>query len=164
MPQVTLHEYSPSDQRAVDELAVDAFSQFKQAYSDWPTFRSKLAKMSALADSGELIEAKLDGSIVGAVVYVGPGGPKSAFFQPEWAIMRMLVVSPTARGLGIGKTLATECIARAKRDHATMFALHTSPLMSVALPMYLRMGFRLHKSVSTIHGVDYNVYLKELGA
>jgi GNAT superfamily N-acetyltransferase len=77
--------------------------------------------------------------------------------------MRMLVVAPGARGLGVGRRLAQECIDRARRDRAPVSALHTSALMSVALPMYLRMGFERQADAPDIHGVAYGIYLKHLG-
>ena len=76
--------------------------------------------------------------------------------------MRMLVVAPEARDLGAGRALAEECLARAKRDNAGIFALHTSELMSVALSMYQRMGFKWWASASLIHGVPYGIYIKKI--
>lgn len=118
--------------------------------------------MSALAEVGEIIVAELAGQIVGAVVYIAAGAPKVVFFQPEWAIMLMLVVSPAARSLGIGRALAEEYQRRAKRDHVTVFALHTSTLMQVTLPMYQRMGFKWVANTPAIYGVEYSVYIKTL--
>lgn len=157
-----LRNFLPADAQFVNELALAAFDQFKFAYDDWPAFRSKLANMSELGGTGEIIVAELDGRIVGAVAYLGPGAPKADFFRTEWPIMRMLVIAPEARGQGIGRALAEECISRAKRDGAGIFALHTSELMQVALPMYQRMGFQRHSSAPMIHGVKYDVYTKNL--
>lgn len=163
MPLGHLRDYLPSDAEQVNALAVTAFEQYQHAYEDWPTFRTRLAAMSSLAEAGEIIVAERDKQIIGAVAYVGPGKEKSAFFQPEWPIMRMLVVAPVARGLDVGKSLAEACLERAQRDGANVFALHTSELMQVALPMYLRMGFKWHCAAPAIHGVRYDVYLKLLG-
>ncbi|HCI13041.1 MAG: GNAT family N-acetyltransferase [Gallionellales bacterium GWA2_60_142] len=146
----------------VNALALSAFEQFKDAYQDWPALRTKIGNMSALANVGEIIVAVVEGQIVGAVAYVGPGAPKAEFFRLEWPIMRMLVVAPDSRGHGVGRTLAEECLRRAKRDQASVFALHTSELMQVALPMYQRMGFKWVASAPPIHGVEYGVYVKEL--
>ena len=157
-----LREYLPSDATQINALALVAFEQFKDAYLDWPTFREKVGRMSALADVGEIIVAEVNGKIVGAVAYVGPGAPKAEFFRPEWPIMRMLIVAPTSRSHGIGRALAEECLRRAKRDGASEFALHTSDIMQVALPMYKRMGFRWVSAAPAIHGVEYGVYVKEL--
>jgi len=157
-----LREFLLSDADQVNALAVRAFEQYQSAYEDWPVFRSRIENMSALAQTGELVVAELDGRVLGAVVYVGPGVAKADFFQPQWPIMRMLVVEPQARGQGVGKALAQECIARAQRDGANTFALHTSELMTVAQPMYLRMGFRWYSAAPMIHGVKYEVYVKDL--
>ena len=157
-----IREYLSSDAACVNELAVQAFEQYKDAYFDWPVFRSRIANLSALADVGEIVVATLNDRIVGAVAYVGPGAAKAEFFRAEWPIMRMLVVAPEARGYGIGRALAQECLCRAKRDGASVFALHTSELMQVALPMYKRMGFKWTSNAPKIHGVKYDVYVKEL--
>ncbi len=157
-----IRDFLPSDATQVNALALRAFDQFKGNYQDWPAFQTKIGNMSALADVGEIIVAEVEERIVGAVAYVGPDAPKAEFFQPEWPIMRMLVVTPDFRGHGIGRTLAEECLCRAKRDQASVFALHTSELMQIALPMYQRMGFKWVASTFPIHGVAYGVYLKEL--
>lgn len=160
--QPEIRNFHFGDAVRVNALALDAFEQFKDAYTDWPTFRARLANMAGLASAGEVIVAELDNQVVGAVAYIGPGLPKADFFKPEWPIMRMLVVAPSARGLGVGRALVDECLRRARRDGASVFALHTSELMQVALPMYQRMGFEWAASVPDIHGVRYGVYLKEL--
>jgi GNAT superfamily N-acetyltransferase len=118
--------------------------------------------LTTLAETGEIVVAEVDGHIVGAVAYIGPGQPKVEFFQPEWPIMRMLVVAPEARGHGIGRALAEECLRRANRDGAAVFALHTGELMQIARPMYRRMGFTWHSAAPDIHGVKYAVYTKDL--
>ena len=76
--------------------------------------------------------------------------------------MRMLVVVPEAQGQGVGRALAHECIRRARRDGAAVFALHASALMHVALPMYERMGFRRWSDAPTTYGVPYAIYVKDL--
>jgi hypothetical protein len=43
-----------------------------------------------------------------------------------------------------------------------MIALHTSPIMTVALSMYLRMGFARLRDAPRYLGVDYAVYAKAL--
>lgn len=157
-----VREFLLNDSPQVNALALVAFEQFKDSYHDWPAFREKIGNMSALAGVGEVIVAEVEGQIVGAVAYVGPGVPKAEFFLLEWPIMRMLVVSPDFRGRGIGRALAQECLRRAKRDGASVFALHTSELMHVALPMYQRMGFKWKSAAPMIHGVKYDVYAKEI--
>lgn len=163
MAEATLREFVPADAAWVDALGVAAFEQYQGFYSDWPALKARLATMSSLAEHGEIIIAELDGRPVGWVAYIGPGKPKSDFYKSEWAVMRMLVVSPSVQGKGVGRRLADECIRRARRDGAGVFALHTSDMMTVARPMYERMGFALHADAPTTYGVKYGVYTKDLG-
>ena len=121
-----------------------------------------LSKTSALSTTGEIIIAELQDKFAGAVAYFGPDRPKATFFDQSWPIIRMLIVDPAFRGKGIGHALTNECIARAKRDGAPLIALHTSPIMTVALPMYLRMGFVKAYDAPPIFGVAYAVYTKAL--
>jgi GNAT superfamily N-acetyltransferase len=118
--------------------------------------------MAALSDSGKIIVAKSKNSVIGAAAYIGPHKPKAAFFKPDWTIMRMRVASPLFRGLGVNRNLAEECIQLARRDQAKIVALHSTKLMTVALSMYERMGFKFHQEPE-IFGVPYGVYVKELG-
>src|SRR5690349_15309119 len=131
---ITVRDYESSDAEHVNRIAVAAFHQFSEKYEDWPAMRANLAKTSDLSTSGELIVAELDGRPVGAVGYFGPGSRKAAYFDQRWPIIRMLVVDPAFRGKGLGGTLTHECIGRAKRDGSPLIALHTSPIMTVALP------------------------------
>src|SRR4030095_12946939 len=121
-----------------------------------------LSKTSDLSASGEVIVAELQDKPAGAVAYFGPNSTKAAFFDQRWPIIRMLVVAPAFCGKGIGRALSDACIARAKRDGSPIIALHTSPIMSVALPMYLRMGFVKAYDAPPIFGVAYAVYTKAL--
>lgn len=158
-----LRDFRAEDADAVNRVALAAFDEYRAAYSDWPTLSRGIGNMSALASDGEIIVAATPALIVGAVAYVGPGKPKAAFFESAWPIVRMLVVLPEFRGRGIGRALTNECIRRACRDGAGCIALHTTPIMKVALPMYQRMGFEFQRNAPAIFGVPYGIYLKQLG-
>lgn len=162
MQPIHLRDFQPSDAPVIDALGVAAFEQFAHHYDDWPGLKDKIARMSELAETGEIIVATSGPNAVGAVAYLGPTAPKSAFFPQGWAVMRMLVVLPAARGHGIGRALASACIAKARAEHVQVFGLHTSAIMSVALPMYLRMGFEFVSQAPSIHGVSYGIYAKHL--
>ena len=157
--------FSPADANTVNAVALAAFAQYRGVYSDWETLARGVGSMSSLAGQAELIIAEEAGAVVGAVAYCPPRSqPRAEFFAPEWPIVRMLVVRPRARGRGIGRMLAAECVKRAKRDGAALIALHTSPAMEVALAMYLRMGFTLLRRVPDRFGVPYAVYTMPVGA
>lgn len=161
--QAELRDFVAGDAEAVNRVALAAFQQYSGQYADWEPFSRRIAGMDALAASAEIVVATIGGRLVGAVAYVAPGMPRAACFAPEWALLRMLVVDPPYRGQGVGRALANACIRRAERDGASRVALHTSPIMEVALAMYLRMGFERVGAVPPVYGVPYDIYLKRLG-
>jgi hypothetical protein len=63
---------------------------------------SAIGRMAALAKTGNIIIAEREDRVVGAVVYIPAGRPKAAYFDQSWPIIRMLVVDPPYRGIGIG--------------------------------------------------------------
>ena len=157
-----LRDYKSTDSEALGRSALEAFEEFRLAYSDWPALAEFVSNMSILSNTGEIIVAEDQGHIVGGVAYVGPNKPKADYFDASWPIIRMLVVRPTARGKGLGRLLTEECIRRARRDKSAIIALHTTPIMEVALPMYLRMGFTKVRDTPDIYGVPYTVYTMSL--
>jgi ribosomal protein S18 acetylase RimI-like enzyme len=159
-----IRPYSPSDADAVNATALAAFAQYRGVYTNWDVLERGVGSMAALADTADIIVAEVGGVVVGAVAYVGSGRlPRADFFEPEWPIIRMLVVDPAARGQGLGRKLTEACVELGRRDGAKVIALHTSPAMEVALALYLRMGFQLLRRVPDRFGVPYAVYVKPLG-
>jgi ribosomal protein S18 acetylase RimI-like enzyme len=157
-----LREFRAADAPQVNRLALAAFDQFKTHYSDWAAMAASLGRTALLAENGEIILAEHDDKIIGAVSYVAPGRPKPSCFDVAWPIIRMLVVDPAHRGAGAGRALTEECIRRARRDRSPVVALHTSPFMTVALSMYIKMGFELLRDGPPVFGAPTAVYLKTL--
>jgi GNAT superfamily N-acetyltransferase len=122
------------------------------------------AKAADLHKEIELLVAKDDDEMLGVVGYVRPGLKREDIFDPEWAIIRLLSVHPLARGRGIGRQLAQACIDRARRDGVQTIGLHTSPVMTIALPMYLRMGFVHFRDIPNRNGVPYALYTLRLAS
>ena len=82
--------------------------------------------------------AELDGERVGAVFVVR----KSATV----AQLRMLILSPQARGLGLGGRLTDECIAFARSKGYKKMLLWTNSVLVAARAIYAKRGFKLIKS------------------
>jgi DNA-binding MarR family transcriptional regulator/GNAT superfamily N-acetyltransferase len=79
--------------------------------------------------------AELDGAPVGCVFCVRR--------DDETAQLRLLLVEPAARGLGIGARLVDECLAFAKRAGYRKIMLWTNDVLVNARRIYERAGFTL---------------------
>jgi GNAT superfamily N-acetyltransferase len=145
-----------------DRIAIAAYAEYARDYPEWIAHIRRSRPMSQLAREAQLIVAAEGEELLGAVGYVPATAPKAACFEPEWPVLRMLSVRPQARGRGVGRALVEECLARARRDGASVLALFTSPAMTVALPMYERMGFELVRPIAPILGVPCVLYIRRL--
>ncbi len=94
--------------------------------------------------AGGLVLVACDAStVLGVVVLAFPGGPLSSIAAPGEAEFRMLAVSPSGRGRGIGELLVKSCIEHASLApfSAEKLVLWTQPSMTAAQRLYERLGF-----------------------
>lgn len=159
-----LRAFRTDDTAALQALIEAGWSQFAPHVKDWPAFLERLLQVDKLAKQAELIVAEHGGVVSGFVGYAAPGRPKAAYFDQQWAGIRMLTVSPAARGHGLGRLLTNACLERAAADGAGVIALHTSPAMRHALDMYLRLGFIHVRALPELGNLEYHLYIKHLVA
>ncbi len=79
--------------------------------------------------------AELDGENAGSIMLVKD--------SEDVARIRMLLVEPTARGLGIGVRLVEECVSFARQAHYRKVTLWTHSVLTTARNIYERAGFKL---------------------
>ena len=80
--------------------------------------------------------AELDGERVGCVLCVP--GP-----EPHVAVLRILLVTPDARGHGAGRALVDACVAHAQHAGCTELTLWTNDVLVSARRIYEAAGFEL---------------------
>lgn len=83
-----------------------------------------------------------DGILVGGVTYVPDStSSMSEFEDSEAGGIRMLAVDPARQGHGAGQSLMETCIARARVQLRRRIILHSTPIMTTAHALYVRLGF-----------------------
>ncbi|MDQ2912671.1 MAG: GNAT family N-acetyltransferase [Chloroflexota bacterium] len=151
--ELTIRDAHEDDLDAVSALLLKAYAQYipppreslsAQEGAAWEGYRRNIADVWSRVPISSTIVAERDGKLLGSVNYYAPGQADSLddAWPEGWASIRLLGVSPQARGLGVGRALMDECLRRARADGATTMGLHATKLMDVARGMYLRLGFR----------------------
>jgi len=129
---------------------VDVYSDLEgfPGIDEQPGYYQMLANIGKLTESPDtkiLIAMSPDDELLGGVMYFGDmkdyGSGGTATQVTNASGIRLLAVSPSARGKGIGKDLTIACIQLAKEKGHREVVLHTTDAMRVAWHMYEKMGF-----------------------
>ena len=154
----------PGDLASADRVACRAYAEYEKEFPEWIPYLRRGLPMTELAREAQVLVAEIDGAVAGAVGYVAPHREKHAAFRCEWAALRFMAVDPDHRRKGIARALAEECVRLAKSDGAEALGLFTSPAMTTAFALYLKMGFRRERSMDPVMGMPAEVLVLRLAA
>ncbi len=156
----------PDEFQALGEICVAAYRSLSTVSPGQDDYDRRLRDVAhRAAVSCVLVAVDAAGELLGGVTYVGgPEDPYSEQLQADEAGIRMLAVSPAAQGRGVGRALAAECVAIARRAGRTRIVLHSTPAMAAAIHLYESLGFSRRPDIdfSPVPGVDIIGYALEL--
>lgn len=147
MMPFTLRDAAEADRDAIREATLSAYQEYEAMLrpQHWQLYLQDILATLAAVWPAEQIVAERQGKIVGGVLYYPadatiptPDGRSATLICPE---IRLLAVTPPARGQGIGRALVVECLRRAAAAGAAAITLHTTDMMAAAVRMYESMGF-----------------------
>ncbi|WP_312115823.1 GNAT family N-acetyltransferase [Brevibacillus reuszeri] len=145
-----------SDREAIQAVVLGAYEQYAEILPKerWEAYREAI-RTSVYGDGPVArIVAEWDQEIVGSVLLFITS--EKAYDRPELEIkgpiIRLLSVSPYARGKGIATALIKECVRRAQQMRAEFLHLHTSDMMAAAVRLYEHLGFERAEDKDMMNG------------
>lgn len=141
---ILIRDASPAELDEIDALVKAAYLEFRPLFPEkvWKAWMDNVSE-TIRAPAGMLIVALVGGVIQGIIKFY-PDASQSGMGQwPEGvSAIRILAVSPAARGRGHGTLLARECLGRAKAMQISTIFLFTGEFMIAARHIYEKLGFR----------------------
>ncbi|MHA6204768.1 GNAT family N-acetyltransferase [Dyella soli] len=174
---LTIRDIRHDEHGPLGQLMVEVYSQLEGFPSpvEQPRYYEMLANIGDFAtkvDTRVLVAMTGDGLLVGGVVYFGDmaaygsGGTATAVTRASG--IRLLGVSPLARGMGVGRALTEACIRLARDKRHARVVLHTTEAMRVAWSMYERLGFERTLDLDFMQGAlpvfGFSLWLDGAGA
>ncbi|MFJ5769311.1 GNAT family N-acetyltransferase [Psychrobacillus sp. NPDC093180] len=148
---ITIDVVQETEKEAVGRLLVESYSQYKDSYAniqDWLNYAYDLTSSVNNPKVEKILVAKDGEEILGTLQLFT--NSETAYNKPDLEIdspiIRMLAVSPAARGKGIAQALMKESIKYARGIGANHIYLHTSDKMSKAIRLYEYLGFKRDRS------------------
>jgi len=131
----------PVEFAPLGRLTVEAYRSLDGG-GDLGGYAAELADVARRAAVADVLVAVDGATLLGGVTFVpGPDNPYAEELGPGEVGIRMLAVTPSAQGRGIGRALSVACIERARAAGANGVALHSTPWMTTAHRLYESLGF-----------------------
>ena len=142
--EILIREANPAELDAIEALVKAAYLEFRPLFPEniWQAWMDNVSQ-TVRAPHGRLLVAVADGVLQGAVKFYPDASLSGMGRWPEGAAaIRILAVSPTARGRGHGTRLTRECLRLAMESRSSAIFLVTGEFMHAARHIYEKLGFK----------------------
>ncbi|MFF1377251.1 GNAT family N-acetyltransferase [Streptomyces sp. NPDC058308] len=143
---ITIRRARPEEYGALGDLTARAY--LEDGHLDFGAedrYLPVLRDVAGRAAHAEILVAAADdttaGGLLGGVTFVPSCGPVADIAREGESEIRMLAVSPGARGRGVGELLVRACVQRSRDAGRDRLVLSSSPSMRTAHRLYERLGF-----------------------
>lgn len=159
--EIIIRNARPSEFEEIGRLLVQVYGQLEgfPTADEQPEYYQMLANIGALTDKPDielLVALSIDEQILGAVVYISAmhayGVNGMVVQEKNVSAFRLLGVSPTSRGQGVGKKLIQECITKARILNHRQVIIHSTSAMKIAWKMYEKIGFQRSADLDFMQG------------
>jgi ribosomal protein S18 acetylase RimI-like enzyme len=130
----------PEELAEVGAITVAAYTADGHLHGE-EDYADQLRDAHRRAELAELLVGVLDGVVVGTVTVGAAGTPYAEVAGPGELEFRMLAVSTSGRGHGVGERLVRAVLARAADAGCTAVVISTMDTMAAAHRLYARLGF-----------------------
>lgn len=157
------YKNSVEQDRQIEELLNKVY--IEEGFTDI-LVAQKIFTILHLIEMGELILANSsEGELLGMIICACPGNLTKQIDSILEAEMRLLAVSPLARGMSIGKSLCLAFEKKALSLGCQQFVLSTQPMMNSAHRLYENLGYQRNVSRDWVSATNqFLVYEKSMEA
>ncbi len=147
MHDFLIRTIKPGNDQALATIIRDTLTEFKANkpgtvyYDDTTDHLSEVFKTTGSIYFVAELDARLNDGVGQGEIMGGSGIYPTANLPEGTCELVKLYLSSKARGKGLGKTLLQKCIVAAKEMGYKKIYLETMPELTIAIPMYEKLGF-----------------------
>jgi ribosomal protein S18 acetylase RimI-like enzyme len=140
---IVIRRAAAEEYEALGEITAQAYlGDGLLDFGESDEYLGELRDVAKRATAAEVLVAVEHDRVLGGVTFVPSGGPMADIAGPGEAEIRMLAVTPEARGRGVGEALVRACTDRARATEGCVrIVLSTQRTMHSAHRVYERLGF-----------------------
>ena len=144
---VTVRRATRGDAGAISRVLDSAFAEFRARYTP-EAYVASVPPESGIAtrlEEGPLWVAECNSTVLGTV---------SVVQAQNLVVIRGMAVSPTARGLGLGRTLLESAEDFARQQGCMRISLYTTAFLTAAIALYRSSGYTFTGEAESPHGTE----------